>query len=114
MDSISFDIVANTTKGFYVKLGDSAYAHTVIKGVSFKPTQIKHDTKSTTEINIKYQTKPSKYLEELKKKYPLDFIKNTMSDKEKVLAILNWTNSQWKHNGGNSPSKSEQIRSEGD
>jgi len=109
IDSIQFEIKPNTTKNFYVLLKDSLYAHTIIQAIGFDPNQIKHDTINTSEVNIKHQTKPNQYLKELALKYPLDFLNDTMSDTEKILAILNWTNSRWKHNGGNSPSKNDAI-----
>ena len=108
-DSIAFDIRANGIKDFYVKMNDSTYAHTVIKGVPFKSNSITFNTISNPEISIKYQTKPSEYLESLKQSFPLDFIKEDMSDTEILLAVLNWTNSRWDHNGNNSPSKSDAI-----
>ncbi len=108
-DSIEFNLKANTSKSFYVKLGEQ-YAHTIIQGVAFQPDRIKYDSKAQdAAVNIKYQTGASDYLEELKKSFPLNFIKDGMNDTEVVLAVLNWTNSRWDHNGNNSPSKNDAI-----
>ncbi|WP_053002334.1 transglutaminase domain-containing protein [Kordia jejudonensis] len=109
MDTIAFDVSANTTKDFYVQLNDSTYAHTIIQGVPLESNQLNFDTLRNSEIQIKYQTEKSAFLEELKQTYALDFIDKKMTDTEIVLAVLNWTNSRWKHNGNNSPSKNDAI-----
>ena len=108
-DSIAFDIPVNATKDFYVKMNDSIYAHTVIKSVPFKTNPITFNTEPNSEISIKYQTEPNTYLNELKQTFTLDFINDTMTDTEVALAVLNWTNSRWEHNGNNSPSKNDAI-----
>ncbi|MCB0805760.1 MAG: transglutaminase domain-containing protein [Bacteroidales bacterium] len=62
------------------------------------------------DIQIRYQVGPSPYLQSLKEKYPLDdVLKDNDSDTDKVLKILNWTNSRWKHNGRNSPKQDDAI-----
>ncbi len=109
IDSIEFDLEANTSKSFYVRLNESTYAHTIIQGIAFQSNQLNFDISRNSDINIKYQTEKSEYLEELKKKFPLEFIDSKMNDTEVVLAVLNWTNSRWKHNGNNSPSKNDAI-----
>lgn len=111
IDSIEFELPANSSKDFYVKLDENTYAHTIIQGVSFKPNQItfEDDNKDNSEISIKYPDKPNDYLEELKKEFPLNFINDEMTDTEVALAVLNWTSNSWKHNGNNSPSKNDAI-----
>jgi len=109
IDSISFEIAANNIKDFYVKLNENTYAHTIIEGVAFQSNQLEFGNSQDLEISIKYQTESSDYLTALKKKYPLDFINDNMSDTEKVLAVLHWTHSRWKHNGNNTPSKGDAI-----
>ncbi|MDF1699371.1 MAG: transglutaminase domain-containing protein, partial [Saprospiraceae bacterium] len=109
MDSIEFDIEVNTSTSFYVKMDESTYAHTIIQGIPFQTKQLEFDKNRNSEINIKYQTETSAYLDDLKAAYPLDFITDAMSDSEVVLAVLDWTNSRWNHNGNNSPSKNDAI-----
>ena len=109
IDSIEFDLVANTSKSFYVRLDENTYAHTVIEGVAFQSNQLNFDNSQNTDIKIKYQKGKSGYLEELKKKFPLNFIDNNMNDTKVILSVLNWTNSRWKHNGNNAPSKNDAI-----
>jgi len=109
IDSIEFELPVNTSKSFYVKLDENTYAHTIIQGIAFQPNQIKHDHIDSSEIIKKFQIEPSDYLEELKSKFPLNFIDDKMTDMEVTLAVLNWTNSRWKHNGNNSPSKNDAI-----
>ncbi len=109
IDSIEFDIAANTTKSFYVKLDESTYAHTIIQGVPFQAEEIDFEEAQNPQIGIKYPTKSSDYLAGLKAAYPLDFIEDSMSDAEVVLSVLNWTNSRWNHSGNNSPSKNDAI-----
>lgn len=109
IDSITFELPVNSSKSFYVRLDENTYAHTIIQGIAFQPNQLKHDTTNTSEISVKYQTEPSVYLAALKQQFPLDFIKDKMSDMEVILAVLDWTSSRWEHNGNNSPSKSDAI-----
>ena len=108
-DSIEFEIGPNTTKSFYVQMDDSTYAHTVIEGIAFQSNQLSFDQSINSNYKVKYQTEKSEYLEELKTMFPLDFIQRKMSDSEVILAVLNWTNSRWEHNGNNSPSKNDAI-----
>lgn len=108
-DSIEFEIEPNTTKSFYVQMDENTYAHTVIEGIAFKATQLSFNRSRNSSYTIKYQTEKSEYIEELKKMFPLDFIKSKISDTEVILAVLNWTNSRWKHTGNNSPSKNDAI-----
>jgi len=109
IDSIEFELLANTSKSFYVRLDENTYAHTIIQGIAFQSNQLKFDNSRDSEISMKYQTETSGYLEELKDKFPLDFVNSKMNDTEVVLAVLNWTNSRWKHSGNNSPSKNDAI-----
>jgi Transglutaminase-like superfamily len=39
----------------------------------------------------------------------LDLIQSKVDDKDKALALLNWTHQQWEHNGGNEPSHSDAL-----
>jgi hypothetical protein len=109
LDSIEFDITANTSESFYIKMDESTYAHTIIQGISFQTEQLNFENTRNSEISIKYQTETSDYLDKLMAEYPLDFIDSDLSDTEVVLAVLNWTNSRWNHNGNNSPSKNDAI-----
>ncbi len=109
VDSIEFEITPETNKSFYVILNDSLYAHTIVHGVPFRPNRISYDSVNRSDINIIYQSGQSEYLSTLVKEYPPDFITNGMSDKEAVLAALNWTNNRWQHDGNNSPKKNDAI-----
>ncbi|MCH2195103.1 transglutaminase domain-containing protein [Kordia sp.] len=108
IDSIEFEIAPDISKDFYVQLNDSLMAHTIITGVPFKTMLVDYNKAEDSDIEIKYQDGESKYLESLKKAYPVE-MSDAMSDKEKVLHVLNWTNSRWKHNGNNSPRKNDAI-----
>jgi hypothetical protein len=109
MDSIEFEVVANTSKSFYVRFDEDSYAHTIIQGIAFQPDQISFTDSRNAATVIKYQTETSEYLEKLRKEFPLSFIDKEMNDTEAVLAVLNWTSSRWEHNGNNSPSKNDAI-----
>lgn len=62
------------------------------------------------DIKVLYQNEKSSYLSELREKYPIeDIFGDNDSDMEKVLKVLNWTHSRWKHNGQNSPKKNDAI-----
>ncbi|MEM6724452.1 MAG: transglutaminase domain-containing protein [Bacteroidota bacterium] len=108
-DSIAFDIAPNTTKSFYVQMGQDTFAHTIIEGIPFVTNSISFESSENAELEFKYQSEKSEYLEELKTKFPLDFITEEMSDAEVVLAIMDWTHNRWVHDGNNSPSKSDAI-----
>jgi len=80
-------------------------------GVYFESNNVNYNYTDRNEaIKIIYSSKTSLYLEELRSKYPLDEIVNeNETDTEKILKILNWTNSRWKHNGKNSPKANDAI-----
>ncbi|CAM1345315.1 transglutaminase domain-containing protein [Tenacibaculum amylolyticum] len=112
IDSISFLVEGGKSYDFYVKLKDSGYAHTIIQGefthldtIAFTPKR------SYPNMAIKYSNKEtSSYLKTLAEKYPIvSTVEGKKSDIEKILSVLNWTNSRWKHNGNVSPSKSDAI-----
>lgn len=111
IDSISFDVSVGKSYDFYVNLKDSTYAHTIITGIDFPKDKIKYaTTPQDTTFNILYEeNKGNSYLSELAAKYPVQEFKKDITDTEKLLQILDWTNSRWKHNGNNSPSKSDPI-----
>jgi hypothetical protein len=109
IDRIEFEVEANTSRDFYVRMDDNTYAHTIIQGTAFETNQLTFDHSRNADLEIKYQTGKSDYLEKLKQTYPLKFSKNKKNDTELVLQVLNWTNSQWNHNGNHSPSKNDAI-----
>lgn len=50
------------------------------------------------------------YLSKLRHEYELDMITSIKTNEiDKIRAILHWTNSQWEHNGFNTPSKSDAL-----
>ncbi|MCG8411047.1 MAG: transglutaminase-like domain-containing protein [Bacteroidales bacterium] len=52
----------------------------------------------------------NKYLRELRKNYGLDTLTlNLPNEIEKIKTILHWSSSKWKHNGFNTPSKSDAL-----
>lgn len=68
------------------------------------------DKEKNEEIRIVYQNEISPYLIKLNEKFPLgEIFDESDSDMEKVLKILNWTNSRWKHDGKNSPKNNDAI-----
>jgi hypothetical protein len=109
IDNIEFQITPNTTKSFYVKKNGENHAHTIIHGVPFQQKQLRFDDTKTDDINIVYQIEENQYLKSLKEKYPLNFIKDDMSDTDVILSVLDWTNKRWTHNGNNSPTKNDAI-----
>jgi len=79
--------------------------------VYFESNIVKYNKEAKSEkIKIVYQNETSPYLNELKTKYPLSQIFDEQdTDMKKVLKVLNWTNSRWDHNGGNSPKNNDAI-----
>ncbi|MEM6684996.1 MAG: transglutaminase-like domain-containing protein [Bacteroidota bacterium] len=108
IDSIEFDVKVNTSTDFYVQLNDSLMAHTIITGIPFKTNAIKYAQADNPQLSFKYQEETSSYLEDLQAAYPLN-MPTTTTDMEKVLYVLNWTHSRWKHSGNNSPKKNDAI-----
>lgn len=112
VDSISFNISPGKSYDFYVHLNDSVYAHTIITGIPFQKENVSYGKASKNDaISIRYeQDQKNSYLSELATKYPIQqVVANSTSDMDKMLQVLDWTNSRWKHSGNNSPSKSDPI-----
>ena len=110
IDSIKFEIGNNETERFYVLLNKESYAlTTVIRQKIFIPELSYSTTKSNPNNKILYTNDSEKsYLDSLKSKYPINF-KNSKTQIDKVLTILNWTRSQWEHRGDVSPKKNDAI-----
>lgn len=110
IDSIQFDIHEKETRRFYVHLNNQHYAlTTVIREHILIPTLHYTSTTSNPTYKILYTDSREKgYLDSLKAKYPIS-VKNAKTQTDKVLAILNWTRSQWEHNGNVSPKKNDAI-----
>lgn len=110
IDSIRFEISDNQTKRFYVLLNKESYAlTTVIRQKIYIPELSYSETKSNPNNKISYTNDSEKsYLDSLKSKYPINF-KNSRTQIDKVLTILNWTRSQWEHRGDVSPKKNDAI-----
>ncbi|WP_443943615.1 transglutaminase domain-containing protein [Pedobacter sp. AW1-32] len=111
LDSLRFTIKPGETKSFYVKLGDAAPANTFISATPYQWDKIAYGTNNaTSDIHLSFENQKHAYFDSLRKTYPIaDLIAGEKSDTEKVLAILNWTHHQWKHDGGNSPKGSDGI-----
>ncbi|MFD2566741.1 transglutaminase domain-containing protein [Pseudotenacibaculum haliotis] len=111
-DSIAFDVEEGKSYDFYVHLKDSVYAHTIITGIPMAKETISHakDTKNES-VHIQYdKDRNAPFLKELDQKYPItSYVSGYNTDLEKILSILNWTRSQWEHDGNQSPSKSDAI-----
>ncbi|PKO95353.1 MAG: hypothetical protein CVU12_10425 [Bacteroidetes bacterium HGW-Bacteroidetes-7] len=55
-------------------------------------------------------TTANEFLKELRSSYRIDkLVAEDNTEFEKIKSILDWTNSQWSHNGSNSPSKSDAL-----
>jgi len=106
-DSIHLIIKPNTSEDFYVFIDDQ-YAHTIITGIPFTTTDIEHTDDMDQRIIYQYPDLNDPYLAELRAAFPIDALKKE-TDKETVLAVLDWTHSRWNHSGNNSPSKNDAI-----
>ncbi|WP_306350472.1 transglutaminase-like domain-containing protein [Flavobacterium sp. '19STA2R22 D10 B1'] len=107
VDSIKFTLKDKESKSFYVLLKDQ-YAKTTINRKAIVLDELKFDTKkSNPDYKIIYDTQ-NQYLDSLKKLYPIAYDKK-QKNIDKVIAILDWTHNQWKHDGTKSPSKSDAI-----
>jgi hypothetical protein len=108
-DRIEFELQANTSRDFYVRMDENTYAHTIIQGIEFEKDQLNFSSSRNSDLVTKYPLEKSDYLEKLKQTYPLEFTDDKTNDTEVLLQVLNWTNSRWEHNGNNSPSKNDAI-----
>lgn len=111
-DSAVYKLMPDDIHSFYVLLGDSAYAMTIIKAYKPAYNAIQHDEASKNEkITFFYeQNNNNEYLNRLRNLYPIDsLISDTKNDMQKVLNILSWVHHQWQHDGMNEPKKSDAI-----
>ncbi len=109
-DSLKYTMKPGDTRSFIVNLNDTASAFTVAYAISV--TQSLHYSKSGNEDSIRfwYDHQPEPYMNELEKKYPTQqLVKAANNDLAAIAALLEWTHNQWKHNGNNSPSKSDAL-----
>jgi hypothetical protein len=75
-------------------------------------TSVRHDTiGENMGLVFKHpDTLNNSYLRQIRTEYALSkLIENKSDDLQKVLAVLNWTHNQWKHNGSNEPSKYDAL-----
>ena len=76
---------------------------------TFLPTLTYSTTKSNPNNKILYTSDSEvSYLDSLKSKYPIN-LEDSKTQIAKVLTILNWTRSQWEHQGDVSPKKNDAI-----
>jgi hypothetical protein len=110
IDSINFEIKNNESRRFYVLLNKDSYALTTVRRENIVIPVLNYSSnESNPKSKILYTDESEKgYLDSLKLKYPIDH-KNSKTQIGKVLTILNWTRSQWEHNGNVSPKKSDAI-----
>ena len=111
VDSIQFKLQPGKSERFYVLLKDSLYAHTIIQGVKFQSELLAFEAqKSNPQIEVAYSSSESQYLQDLSSTFPVNhLLEGTQTEFDKILNILNWTNSRWEHNGNNSPKKNDAI-----
>lgn len=109
-DSISFTLLPQQLHKFYVLLGDSAFALTIVEGIRPNHEAHEFDTASTNKQLKFWFEQDNDYLKDLRSKYPLDsLIRQTNTDLEQSVQILHWVHNRWKHDGSNKPQKSDAI-----
>jgi len=110
-DSITFRLVQGKINKFYVSLNDTANALTVVKAIKPVNTILKFENTVNGKFNFWYeQNNDNEYLNRLRAKYPIDsLIKDSKTDTERAMKILNWVHNQWAHNGNNVPNKPDAI-----
>ncbi|MGE0078341.1 MAG: transglutaminase-like domain-containing protein [Bacteroidales bacterium] len=83
--------------------------------INYIPSARIVDVNYTNDVNNDYRfffpdTVNNPYLKKLRLDYGLDTLtKNVNTQLDKVKIILDWTNRQWIHSGGNEPTKSDPI-----
>lgn len=111
-DSISFKLIPGQIYKFYVLVNQRDVALTVVKAIKSGYSVLAFDTKSKND-KLKFwyeQNNKNEYLNLLRSKYPLDsLIRDTKTDTEKVLKLMHWVHTRWKHNGNNEPLKADAI-----
>lgn len=88
----------------------------IFRGINFIPSNKINaisfsDGESTQGYSFYYSdTLGNAYLRELRQNYGLDTLtSNLPNELEKIKTILQWSSSQWEHNGSNTPSKSDAL-----
>ena len=109
-DSISFPLTGKTVKQFYVLTAEGQYALTEVRGFDYNPVYYDASAKAPA-YQFWYETgAPNVYLNRLKDQYLLEkVVEGANSDSAKALRILQWSHSQWKHNGNNEPKKRDAL-----
>lgn len=111
VDSISYEVGPGQSRHFYVKLGDR-YAHTVIYNRATW-SQLSYDKKRGPDslnffFDKDYQAVP--YLVQMRELYPIDScVRNAKDDAVRVLNLLHWVHTRWKHDGNQSPQKGDAL-----
>ena len=85
-------------------------SHTAICQSSINSV-VQYDNNTVEHLDVQYSdTVNNKYLSDLKERYHLDeIVKNCKNQSEVALTICHWVHTRWKHNGGNTPDKSDAI-----
>ncbi len=61
-------------------------------------------------LHFQFSDSRADYIQRLIKAYPIvDLVKNAKSDLEKVQSVSQWVHGRWKHDGNNTPKKSDAI-----
>lgn len=110
-DSIKFKIKVGETKSFYVKMGDTDPAHTLITAEPFVWNTISFSKEPKRKDMRFFFEKPNHaYFDSLRRMYPVSqLMVNDRTDIEKILSLMNWTHHQWKHDGNKSPKRNDAI-----
>lgn len=75
-----------------------------------KAAFLQFDESEQSAAPISWFTYTDEYLAELRKEYALDKkVANCSTDYEKVQVITNWVHNLWKHDGNNTPAKSDPL-----
>jgi len=109
-DSISFFLKPGDERRFYVKWKDQ-YALTLVKAMPLKKREpLVFDSLRHQDFHFCYLDSLSPYLDSLRKSFRLDtLVAGVSNEKQKVLNVLHWVHTRWKHNGNNVPDKQDAI-----
>lgn len=111
LDSISFKVGPGEARHFYIRL-KGKYAHTVIYNTATWSNLSYNQTCLPDTLNFYFDKDYQlvSYFLKLKEQYPVDScIKNAKDDATRVLILLHWVHTRWKHNGNQAPQKNDAL-----
>ncbi|KUG07199.1 transglutaminase-like domain-containing protein [Solirubrum puertoriconensis] len=111
-DSIRYTLAPGDKKQFYVLLDDGRYALTELRATAFGAERLRYNgPRGAATHAIRYESgSDNAYLAQLRQQYNLDaVVQGAANDTERAQRLLHWVHQQWRHDGGNTPTKNDAL-----